>query len=99
MKSLMTRNIVRTALTGLAVVAAGAAEAQSQREAREGRVSACSRYGHGCTSAPIRKSAYDYEFRMPGGTWIGCRTDCKQTLREEVLDFWETQRERNDRAR
>jgi hypothetical protein len=91
-----------TAIAGLAAMIIGApiAEAQSKREVRDGVVSSCSRYGHGCTSAPIRRGPFDFEFRMPGGTWVGCRQDCKETLREEVLDFWETQRERaGDRTR
>ena len=87
---------VLSAIAGLAAVFAGmaTAEAQGQREARDGYVKACSRYGHGCTGALIRRGRYDFEFRMPGGTWVSCRQDCRQALREEVLDFWETQRER-----
>ena len=57
-------------------------------------VQACSNYGHGCTSAPVRRTAIGEEFRMPGGTWLSCRLDCRTALREEVLDFWETLRER-----
>ncbi|MFN3745035.1 MAG: hypothetical protein ACK4TL_10050 [Hyphomicrobiaceae bacterium] len=74
-----------------------AAEAQSRSKSRDlgpGVVTACSIYGNGCQSAPIRRAAHDYEFRMPGGTWISCRQNCKDALREEVIDFWETQRER-----
>ena len=26
---------------------------------------------------------------MPGGTWIGCRRSCSETLRVESVDFWE----------
>jgi hypothetical protein len=33
--------------------------------------------------------------RLKGGTWIDCRGDCRETLREETVDFWETQ---NDKA-
>lgn len=96
----MRSGLARSAIVGLAAVLASTAlaEAQSKRKssgANEGYVQTCSRYGHGCTSAPIRRGTYDYEFRMPGGTWVSCRQDCRQALREEVLDFWETQRERN----
>jgi len=74
--------------------------AQSAREIREGRVSVCSLYGNGCRTVPIRRAQYDYELRMPGGSWVSCRQDCKTALREEVLDFWETLRERSgDRSR
>lgn len=31
------------------------------------------------------------EVRLPGGTWIDCRGDCRATLRREHLDFWEHQ--------
>jgi hypothetical protein len=31
---------------------------------------------------------------MPGGTWIPCKQDCRETLREETVDFWETINER-----
>lgn len=91
-----------SAVAGLAALfgAVSFAEAQTTREARDGYVKTCSRYGHGCTGAPIRRGPYDFEFRMPGGTWVSCRQDCKEALREEVLDFWETQRERaGDRVR
>ena len=97
----MTAKIALSAVAGLAMVAgAGAANAQSAREIREGRVSTCSFYGNGCATVPIRRVEFDYELRMPSGSWVRCRQDCKSALREEVLDFWETLRERSgDRAR
>jgi hypothetical protein len=98
----MTSSFTLAAMAGLApiVAATGIAEAQSRRGSHDGYVKACSRYGHGCTGAPIRRGAFDFELRMPGGTWVSCRADCKEALREEVLDFWETQRERaGDRVR
>jgi hypothetical protein len=69
------------------------ADAQSRRKGGEAVVRACSIYGNGCTTAPIRRASNDYEFRMPGGTWISCRQSCQDTLRRETVDFWETQRE------
>jgi hypothetical protein len=75
---------------------ASSADAQSRKGPRgEGQavVTSCSNYGNGCQSAPIRRGTYDYEFRMPGGTWVPCQQNCKDTLRREVIDFWETQRE------
>ena len=53
-------------------------------------VSVCSRYGKGCVSGPVRPGQFGPEVRMPGGTWISCKLDCKNTLREETVDFWET---------
>lgn len=88
------------ALMGGAVLTAslpGAAEARPRGEV-VGHVKTCSTYGNGCTTAPVRRGRNGYEFRMPGGTWIECRQDCRQALRQETVDFWETQRE-NQRDR
>lgn len=60
-----------------------------------GGVTACSNYGNGCYRAPVKRSKWGHKMRLKGGTWIDCRGDCKQTLREETIDFWETQ---NDKA-
>lgn len=92
-----TAQLTMTAAAALAFVGTLTFEADAQsRRARggDGAVSACSRYGNGCTNAPVRRGAVGLEFRMPGGTWVNCRADCKEALREEVLDFWETQQER-----
>lgn len=84
----------------VALAATVPAQSQSVREIKAGRVNVCSIYGNGCASAPIRPIASDFEFQMPGGSWVRCRQDCKSALREEVLDFWETLRERSgDRSR
>lgn len=53
-----------------------------------GSVTACSRFGHGCTTAPVRRGGYGWEVRLPGGTWISCARDCATTLRDETIDFW-----------
>jgi hypothetical protein len=70
-----------------------AAEARRERDTGSG-VTTCSRYGKGCISAPTRQGRIEREVRLPGGTWIGCRLDCRETLREESIDFFETLRER-----
>ena len=64
-----------------ALIAAGAAEAQS-RGGIVGYVKTCSAYGNGCTSAPVRRGRNGYEYRLPGGTWIECRRNCRNALRE-----------------
>jgi hypothetical protein len=95
----MIRTIL-VAATGLAVVAltaVTAADAQSRRGI-VGYVETCSQYGNGCTTAPVRRGRNGYEYRLPGGTWIECRRDCRTALREDSVDFWETQRE-NQRDR
>lgn len=97
----MSWKLMVAVLTAVGAMAATApAESQSAREIKAGRVGVCSTYGNGCATAPIRRTASDFEFQMPGGTWVRCRQDCKSALREEVLDFWETLRERSgDRSR
>lgn len=55
-------------------------------------VTACSRYGKGCITAPVRRTRQGLEVRFPNGTWIGCAGDCREKLRDEHLDFWDTHR-------
>lgn len=91
----MAQRMWFAAAAGLALAAMVLpAEAQRKGERGYAMVRACSIYGNGCITLPIRPGRFDYEFRMPGGTWVSCRRDCKTAIREEVLDFWETQRER-----
>lgn len=88
----MVAKLIFAAAVGLTLTSL-ATPADAQRRRTEGVVRACSNYGNGCTSAPIRRSRFGYEFRMPGGTWVSCRADCRNAIREDMLDFWETQRE------
>jgi hypothetical protein len=91
--------MIRTMLAagaGLAVMfsAFGTADAQTRyRGEHHGTVTTCSTYGNGCTRAPVRRGRNGYEFRLPGGTWVECRRNCRNALREDTVDFWETQRE------
>lgn len=62
-----------------------------------GTVTACSRYGNGCYTAPVRPGQLGPMMQLKGGTWIDCRGSCKDTLREETIDYWETLRERSGR--
>ena len=79
-------------VAGTFVVSINSAAARSP--VREIAVLACSHHGHGCVRGVVRPGQFGPEVRMPGGTWIGCKLDCKNTLREETVDFWET-RERD----
>jgi hypothetical protein len=93
----MTIRMLVSAAVGAIAAAAIAAPAEAQRKrdgGYDGVVKTCSTYGNGCTSAPVRRAQFGYEFRMPHGTWVSCRADCKNAIREDMLDFWETQRER-----
>jgi hypothetical protein len=80
----------------VAFVALGAITLPQVADARDrGAVTVCSDYGNGCYRAPVKRSKWGHKMRLKGGTWIDCRGDCQQTLREETIDFWETQ---NDKA-
>jgi hypothetical protein len=60
------------------------------RRPPEGSVAvATSRYGNGSVSGPVRRTSTGYEVRLPGGTWVGCRRSCSETLRVETVDFYE----------
>jgi hypothetical protein len=97
---MMVKMVSAVAVAAAATLIAGSgADAQSGRKGNvAGYVTTCSTYGNGCTKAPVRRGRYGYEFRLPGGTWVGCRRDCRTALRQESVDFWETQRE-NQRDR
>lgn len=56
---------------------------------RTGFVVAESRFGNGTISGPVRLVRNGREVRLPGGTWIGCRRSCSETLRVETVDIWE----------
>lgn len=81
-----------------AIIVTGAASdtqaAKRPQHGAAGTVVACSTYGHGCVRGAVRQGRVEQEVQMPGGTWIGCKRDCRQTLREEALDFFETLRDR-----
>lgn len=82
-----------SALGALPVLAAGPAEAA----AKGGTVTACSRYGNGCYTAPVRPGQFGPVMRLKNGTWIDCKGSCKDTLREETVDYWDTLREKSGR--
>ena len=91
--STLTRSLILTA--ALVSIGALSLDASAQRRGDGGSVTACSRYGKGCVTGATRAARFDREVRLPGGTWIGCKQDCRETLREETLDFFETLRERS----
>lgn len=97
LKTWLASSAVFVVLAGM-----GAADARSlvrDRGGQQGDVTACSRYGNGCYSAPVRAGRFGPEMRLKGGTWIDCKGSCKDTLREETIDFWDTQRERGGNGR
>jgi hypothetical protein len=60
-----------------------------QQNAGEKIITVNSRYGHGAVSAPTREGQAGPEVRLPSGSWISCKGDCRTTLREETVDFWD----------
>jgi hypothetical protein len=91
----MQRFIIRAALCVAAVgILHDAATAgwRSRRPVAEGDyVVAVSRHGNGTVSGPVRAGRKGYEVRLPGGTWVGCRTSCAETLRVETVDIFENE--------
>lgn len=94
MRHSMTGGILLALCFGWAGGLVSEASAAPRRDRGTGVVTACSRYGNGCVSGPTRQGRIEREVRMPGGTWIACKLDCRETLREETVDFWDTIRER-----
>jgi hypothetical protein len=94
----MQNLIIKIALvTQASLLAASAASADrlTARERASGKVTACSTYGEGCTTAPVRQTSVGEQVRLKGGTWIYCEVDCRDTLRRATVDFWHDQRERS----
>lgn len=95
------RTVLSTVLVAaIAASLSGTVDAQSRRHSRGGDVvTACSRYGNGCMTVPVRPGRFDAEFRLANGTWMPCKQSCKDALREDVIDYWETLNERAGSSR
>ena len=86
------------ALTATLALAAGMFAQTVGAEARrgnygpgEGYVTAESRYGPQTITAPVRYGSRGrLEVQLPGGTWIECGRSCRDTLRRETVDFWQS---------
>ena len=65
------------------------AEVMAAREG--GKVTACSRFGNGCITAPVRQTPDGPQYRNKAGDWIWCGYSCAETLRVQSVDFWEQQ--------
>ena len=79
---------MRTLIVSLSVAAA-AVGLQAHTAEAQGVITACSTYGKGCLTAPTRQTRFGREVRMPGGTWIGCKGDCRKALTDETVNFWQ----------
>jgi hypothetical protein len=96
------RILLRSCATALALAAGALVAIPAAEAARRddgGSVTGCSRYGRGCVSGPTRRGRYEREVRLPGGTWYGCRGDCRDTLRSETVDFWDEHQRREGGSR
>lgn len=84
--------IVSTVIAASLVALAAPATAGWRRPGPEpDYVVAHSRFGNGSVGGPVRTVRTGYEVRLPGGTWIGCRRSCAETLRVNTVDIWENQ--------
>ena len=93
----MLQQNAKLAISVLILAAVGAiilAAASHAGERSRKTIRSCSAYGNGCVTAPVRKAQFGLQTRLPSGTWIDCRGDCREAIREDLLDFWETQSEK-----
>lgn len=93
---LSTQSVASSALSALILLAAASGVEAGWRNRgynglEEGYVVAVSRHGNGSVKGAVRPSRFGAEVRLPGGTWVGCRASCSETLRVETVDFWENE--------
>lgn len=97
----MMRKSLRLAALALISASAFAFPAPETASAQPGygRVTAYSHYGNGSVTGAVRRRGNAYEVQLPGGFWEDCAGNCRETLRREHLDFWETLRDELDGGR
>lgn len=62
-------------------------------DGRMGQTGACSKQNASkCATGAVRNAQYGKEVRLPGGTWVSCKGDCQNRLREKTVDFWYEQK-------
>lgn len=90
----MKQIILAVAICGFATGIGSSASVAEKGSKVPGLVTACSWYGHGtCYTAALRNGRYGKQLVLRNGTKVDCGRDCVNTLREETVDFWDTQRE------
>ena len=67
--------------------------------AKYGRVTAQSNYGNGSVTGAVRRRGNTYLVQLPSGFWEDCEGDCREALRRQHLDFWETINEESPERR
>lgn len=95
MSGITTRaGVIAVSMATMFAATGSAVEARESRGGYLGYVTAESRYGTGVVSGPVRQGPRGRpEVRLPGGTWLECGRSCRETLRRETVDFWQS---RND---
>jgi hypothetical protein len=78
-------------LVSTTLALAVSAEARSRRayETVE-TVTAESRHGNGSVTGAVRAGRTGWEVQLPGGSWVGCRRSCEETLRVQTVDLFDT---------
>jgi hypothetical protein len=44
-----------------------------------------------CVRAATRQTSRGTQYRTRGGNWVWCGNDCGETIRRDVIDFWDEQ--------
>lgn len=81
--------ITTLAVTAIATPADATFRSRGSNGGRDGIVVAVSKHGNGTVSGPVRRVRNGLEVRLPGGSWVGCRASCSETLRVQTVDLWE----------
>lgn len=95
----MRKSLMIAALVGLGtapLLVTGAEARNPSWSSKSGTVTACSRYGSDCYTAPVIQTRMGPKLVLRGGTTVYCVGDCRDTLREKTVDFWETQAQNRD---
>ena len=95
----MYKGLMIAALVGLGAAPFLPADAEARApswKSKTGKVTVCSRYGSDCYTAPVIQTRLGPKLVLRGGTTIHCVGDCRDTLREKTVDFWETQAQNRD---
>ena len=95
---LMPFRFTAAAVTAAIAMSATHADARprqhDERQRGYGTVTGQSRYGNPSLTVPVRRGRFGPEIDLGRGTWVHCEAgDCRETLRRQKIDYWETIRE------
>ena len=87
MKSLIIKCVATVTIVMLASQARGERQAYPQ----EGSiVVAHSEFGNGSVRGRVRHTPKGRQVQTPGGNWLYCSRSCAETLRVNMVDFWQS---------